>query len=51
LGILKNKPGYCRLDLAFYFLPFEVTYLANALAALAEYSHQLNLLYTVCNDG
>jgi selenocysteine lyase/cysteine desulfurase len=31
LGILKNKPGYCRLDLAFHFLPYEVEYLARAL--------------------
>jgi selenocysteine lyase/cysteine desulfurase len=24
IGILKNKPGYCRLDLAFYFTNEEV---------------------------
>jgi hypothetical protein len=51
LGILKNKPGYCRLDLAFYFQSFEVEYLAKALEMICEYGNQLSLFYTICNDG
>ena len=38
IGIMKNKPGYCRLDLAFYFKEFEVNYLVKALISIAENS-------------
>lgn len=51
MGILKNKPGYCRLDLAFYFNDFEVEYLTSALEMICEYGNQLSLFYTLCNDG
>lgn len=51
IGILKNKPGYCRLDMAFHFLPFEVDYIARALEMICDYGNQLSLFYTLCNDG
>ena len=51
IGILKNKPGYCRLDLAFYFTNDEVEYIARALELICFYSHHINVFYTHCNDG
>ena len=51
IGIMKNKPGYCRLDLAFYFKEFEVNYLVKALSSIAENSRNISILYDLCNDG
>ena len=32
-----NKPGYLRLDLAFYLKQFEVEYIVTATSLIAKY--------------
>ncbi len=51
MGILRDKPGYMRLDLTFYLEPFEIEYIASAIIGLAEFSKKMELVYTICNDG
>lgn len=51
MGILRDKPGYMRLDLAFYLEPYEIEYIANAIVGVAEYIQNMELVYTICNDG
>jgi hypothetical protein len=51
VGILRDKPGYMRLDLTFYLEPFEIEYIASAIIGLAEFSKKMELVYTICNDG
>lgn len=33
--IMRNKPGYLRLDLTFYLENYEIEYLANAIVGVA----------------
>jgi hypothetical protein len=51
VGILKEKPGYLRLDLTFYLENFEIEYLARAIALTARYCQKMLMVYTICNDG
>lgn len=51
VGILRDKPGYMRLDLTFYLELFEIEYIASAIIGLAEFSKKMELVYTICNDG
>ena len=51
LGIKENKPGYLRLDVTFYFQPYEIEYIANATEYIARYLSKPNPLYTVIADG
>lgn len=37
-GIMKNKPGYLRLDLTFYLEDYEIDYVANSISAVAQNS-------------
>jgi selenocysteine lyase/cysteine desulfurase len=51
VGILRDKPGYMRLDLTFYLEPYEIEYIASAIIGVAENSKIMELVYTICNDG
>lgn len=51
VGILRDKPGYMRLDLTFYLEPYEIEYVAAAIIGVAEFSKKMELVYTICNDG
>ena len=51
LGILKDKPGYIRMDLTFYLEDFEIKYLVKAISLTARYCNNMSPLYTICNDG
>ena len=51
VGILKEKPGYLRLDLTFYLEKFEIEYLAYAIGLTARYVKKMQMVYTICNDG
>lgn len=51
VGILRDKPGYLRLDLTFYLELYEIDYIANAILGVAEFHKNIQLVYTVCNDG
>ncbi len=35
VGILRDKPGYLRLDLTFYLEDYEIEYLAEAIKLVA----------------
>lgn len=35
VGILRDKPGYMRLDLTFYLQPYEIQYVAAAIIGVA----------------
>jgi hypothetical protein len=51
VGILKEKPGYLRLDLTFYLEQFEIEFLAKAIGLTARYCKNMLMVYTICNDG
>lgn len=51
VGLLKEKPGYLRLDLTFYLERFEIEYLAYAIGLTARYCKNMLNAYTICNDG
>lgn len=51
VGILKEKPGYLRLDLTFYLEQYEIQYLAKAIGLTARYCQKMLMVYTLCNDG
>ncbi len=51
VGILKDKPGYLRLDLTFYLELYEIDFIANAILGLAEHHKNMDMVYTLCNDG
>jgi hypothetical protein len=51
VGILRDKPGYLRLDLTFYLELYEIEYIARAILCVAEFSRNMELVYTLCNDG
>ena len=51
VGILRDKPGYLRLDLTFYLELYEVEFIAKAILGVAEYFKNMGLVYTLCNDG
>ena len=51
VGILRAKPGYLRLDLTFYLELYEIEFIANAILGVAEYFKNMELVYTLCNDG
>lgn len=46
-----NKPGYLRVDLAFYLEDYEIEYIAKSVIILARYWKNFLKLYTVCNNG
>jgi hypothetical protein len=50
-GQLSSKPGYLRLDLAFYLEPYEIEYLAKAIIAAAEHISKMRVIYFICKDG
>ena len=49
--IMRNKPGYLRLDLTFYLEDYQIEYLANTIVGVAQFSKSLDLVYTLRNDG
>ena len=49
--IMRNKPGYLRLDLTFYLEDYQIEYLANSIVGVAQFSKSLELVYTLGNDG
>lgn len=51
VGILREKPGYLRLDLTFYLERFEIEYLAYAIGLTARYCKNMLNVYSICNDG
>jgi len=51
LGMVKEKPGYIRMDLAFYLEDYEIEYIAKAIALTARYCQNMDPIYTICNDG
>jgi len=44
-GIMKNKPGYLRLDLTFYLEDYEVDYVAKSIIGIAKNSESVALFY------
>lgn len=51
VGILRDKPGYLRLDLTFYLELYEVEFIAKSIIGVAQYYKNMDLVYTLCNDG
>lgn len=51
VGILRAKPGYMRLDLTFYLELYEIEFIAKAILGVAENYKNMELVYTLCNDG
>lgn len=51
VGVIKDKPGYIRMDLTFYLEEFEVEYISKSIALTAKYCDKMEMIYTICNDG